>query len=120
MPGFVISSNLPGYLPMNDDPLVVADWQSAWESFKEFALNWAEQSDELYDEVNCGHPSESEHSDECYGTDVAMVESILADLAQNLTKDTNPQGWHIYVNSNDGQTYALFCAWSEDATPEEN
>lgn len=119
MPGFVISSNLPGYLPMDDDPLVAPDdWQEAWEAFQEFAKDWAKRSDESHEEIDCEHTSDEEHTDECYGSDVSTVDGILADL--NVTKENSPLGYHIYVNSNDGRAYVLFCQYSYDATPTEN
>ena len=115
MGAWVVSMNMVGYLPMDDEPATFAEWEEAAEHYKDFVKEWADQSDQEYDDLDCGHKSGDEHSDECYGSDTATVESILADEAMVPDKD-----YGMIINANDGKTMSLWLNWSDDVpTPED-
>lgn len=112
---YMVSMNHAGYLPMDDDPAMFDTWAEAWEGFQSFARQWADESDELFDEQECGHKSEKEHVEDCYGSDRTDIDAALADA--HINEKTDPDGYRIMVNANDGNVYSLWFVKTEDDDP---
>jgi hypothetical protein len=109
MATYMVSSNLVGYLPEEDEPAEFDNWNEAWSFFQTFARGWADDSDELYENgLDCGHTEEEEHTEDCYGSDRAFVDAALADA--NISEKTAPTGYAITLQSNDGHAYSLWFA----------
>lgn len=108
---YMVSSNMAGYLSEDDEPATFESWSEGWEYFQSFAREWADTSDELYDEQECGHTEENSHTWECFGTDRAYVDSVLSEA--HVSEKTDPTGYAIHVVSSDGITYSLWFALVE-------
>jgi hypothetical protein len=108
---YIVGSNLGGYLPMDDDPPTFDTWAEAYEYFQDFAREWADTSDEMFAELECGHRTEKEHTEQCFGSDRAFVDSVLADT--HISEKTDPDGYSFLVRSNDGHAYSLWFTKTE-------
>lgn len=108
MGAWIVSKNIAGYLPMDDEPATFAEWDEAAEHYKEFVREWADQSDEDYDDMDS--PKDD------WGSDRTTVDSMLADDPLVEGKD---YGMTVYAN--DGNTMSLWLVWSDDVeSPEDD
>lgn len=113
---YMVDSNIAGYLGEDDEPAMFTSWAEGWEYFQSFAREWADKSDELYNEQDCGHDDEESHTDECFGTDRAYVDSVLSEA--QVSEKSHPTGYAFHITSNDGIVYVLWFALVEYDGPE--
>lgn len=115
MGAWVYGMNISGYLSESDTH-ACAFWANAASGFTDFVEEWADASDESHTETECGHTAENDegHTEECFGTDRAFVDSILTDdpLVPNKNYEFNVVG-------NDERPYSFWLTWAADSTPED-
>lgn len=115
---WVVGSNMPGYMP-DGDPYAVADWFDGWAILRGDLERYAEQDDDLWMELDCGHTSEDDHDSECYGSTRALVDAILADGEREGAFEPN-QDVEIGVADNEDRPRVFFLVWSPDSDPDED
>jgi len=115
---WVIGSNMPGYLPSGDVYAVEA-WEDAWAILRGDMERFAEQDDDMYHELDCGHTDEDDHESECYGSTRALLDAILADgeRAGDFDHDTDVS---IGLADNDDRVTIFWITWNGEATPDED
>lgn len=100
---WVIGRNIPGYLP-ESDTYAFTDWAEAESAYREMVREWAIESDEEYSTLTSLSPG-----GDYLGSDLATVESILADDPPQTDQD-----YSMTVFSNTDDHIALWLMWSPD------
>lgn len=115
MGAWVVGRNLAGYLP-ESDTYAFADWADAYETFKDEARTYADENDELNDEL-----ASPDWSEDDYGSMRATVDSILADgddRKHGLSGQNESAG--MVVGDSDDRPISFWLQWSDDREPEED
>lgn len=115
---WVVGHNMPGYLP-TADTYAVADWFDAWAILAGELDRYAEDDDNAYQEIECGHADEEDHDAECFGATRALVDGIMADAEREGLVNEN-QDFTVTVADNDDRLTTFFLVWSPDSEPDED
>lgn len=115
---WITGRNIAGYLP-ESEPMSFVEWSDAWTAMWDEARRYADEDDELWEELPCSCAAEgrTEHREDCYGTMRATVDSMAADAATDPTaRDTE---WSMVVHDYNDRPIAFWVAWNADEVAED-
>lgn len=115
---WVVGHNMPGYSPDPDNVHAVAEWQDAWAILLSVMQRAADDDDDAYASIGCGHAEDgSECDSECYGSTRALLDAIVADGMRDGSIDTDTDV-SIGLADNDGRVTVWWVQWSPDSEPD--